>query len=85
MIEKDLRARSKSTRGIKDYATVVHRHWPTEAKNPDAKTQKQTKVGRTSKQEQASKDQLGGMDEFLDEELDLADVEDIFKRASSRA
>lgn len=83
MIEKDLRARNKSTRGIKDYATVVHQHWPKEAELRDAKLQKETKVGRSRRLEQASKDQLRGMNEFSDEELDLPDVEEIFKRALS--
>jgi len=82
MIEKDIRARNKSTRGIKDYATVVHRHWPKEAEKRDPRVQKETKVARRSRQEQASKDQLRSMDEFSDEELDLPDVEEIFKRAS---
>lgn len=82
MIEKDLRARNKSTRNIKGYAAVVHRHWPKDTKKQDAQVQK-TRIA--SEQKQAAQEQLRGMDEFSDEDIDLPELEEIFKRASSGA
>ena len=76
MIEKDLRARNKSS-SVMDYATAVHRNWPKE--EGKRRASRQSRLDVTS--EQGSEDQLRDMNEFSDDEFELPDIEEMFQRS----
>jgi len=82
MIEKDLRARKKSPRSIKDYTTVIHRHWPNESQKSKNMSQQKTTAASTaaSVQTQVAEDQLRDNNEFSDDEFDLPEMVEIFNR-----
>jgi len=75
MIERDLRARGKSSRTMKDYTTVVHRHWLKEERTRKASNQSRLNAAR----EHGLKDQMRDTNEFSDDEFELPDIEEIFK------
>jgi len=75
MIERDLIARSKSSRTMKDYTTVVHKYWPKEEGKHTSSSQSRLDVAR----EQGSADQSRDTNNFSDDEFELPDIEEIFK------